>query len=77
MKDKSGVLPVRLVLHKHDERHIRKFHIEISPSSGLREKKSTSVLTKPSFKSCVYLLTKQHQKIKPPLNKINEYFYFL
>jgi hypothetical protein len=38
MKDKSGEYPVRLVLHKRDERQIRRFLIEISPSSGFREK---------------------------------------
>jgi hypothetical protein len=32
MKDKSGEFPVRLVLHKRDERQIRRIPSEISPS---------------------------------------------
>ncbi|NWQ41897.1 hypothetical protein MLOOGBEN_14450 [Bacillus sp. EB106-08-02-XG196] len=42
---------MRLVLHKLDEGHIRKFLIEISPSSGLREKNQHLSLTKPIDKS--------------------------
>ncbi|NYE07109.1 hypothetical protein F4694_003894 [Bacillus niacini] len=38
---------MRLVLHKHDERQIRRFFIEISPSSGLREKNQHLSITKP------------------------------
>jgi hypothetical protein len=34
MKDKSAGFPVRLVLHRHDERLIRRFLIEIRPSLG-------------------------------------------
>jgi hypothetical protein len=32
MKDKTGKFLVRLVLHKHDERQIRRISSEISPS---------------------------------------------
>jgi hypothetical protein len=50
MKDKSGEFLVRLGLHKHDERQIRRSLIEISTSSGLREKNQHLSLTKPSSK---------------------------
>jgi hypothetical protein len=46
MKDKSGEFPEGLVLHKHDERQIRRVPREISPSYGfLREKYEHQSLT--------------------------------
>ena len=64
MKNKSGEFPVKLVLHKRDEGHIRKFLIEISPSSGLREKNQHLSLTKPKIKAIrMYCTPKVRVKI--------------